>query len=182
MKTESTAKYVARLALTLTVITLVVAVCLAAVNTITAPEIARINAEKTQQAIEAVLPGGGETVPFTDETGIVSQVYASDLGFAVEVCPNGFDGGITMMVGVSPEGNVLGISIIEQTETAGLGAVAAADTSAGQAFRQQFVGLSGSVSVTKDGGSVDALTGATNTSRAICTGINAALQCVASLG
>ena len=35
--------------------------------------------------------------------------------------------------------------------------------------------------VTKDGGSVDALTGATVTSRAICTGVNAALACAAGL-
>ena len=42
--------------------------------------------------------------------------------------------------------------------------------------------MSGSVSVTKDGGQVDALTGATITSRAVCTGVNAALNAVAKLG
>ena len=87
-----------------------------------------------------------------------------------------------MMVGVDNDGKVLGISIINQSETAGLGAVAAADTSAGEAFRDQFAGMSGSVSVTKDGGAVDALTGATITSRAVCSGVNAALACVASFG
>ena len=53
---------------------------------------------------------------------------------------------------------------------------------AGTAFRGQFAGLSGSVSVSKDGGQVDALTGATITSRAVCTGVNAALNAVAKLG
>ena len=43
-------------------------------------------------------------------------------------------------------------------------------------------GRSGSVSVSKDGGQVDALTGATITSRAVCTGVNAALNAVAKLG
>ena len=44
------------------------------------------------------------------------------------------------------------------------------------------MGQSGSVSVTKDGGQIDAITGATITSRAICDGVNAALACVANLG
>ena len=181
MKTESTVKYVLRLALTLLAITAVVAACLAGVNSITAPAIAELTAQKTQEAIQAVLPGGGESVDFP-ETALVSKVYASDTGYAVEVTPGGFDNTITMMVGVDKAGSALGISIISHTETAGLGAVAAAGTPAGEAFRGQFVGTSGSVSVTKDGGQMDAITGATITSRAICVGVNAALEVVAKMG
>ncbi|MBR1972740.1 MAG: FMN-binding protein [Oscillospiraceae bacterium] len=181
MKTESTVMYVLRLALTLLAITAVVAACLAGVNSITAPAIAELTAQKTQEAIQAVLPGGGESVDFP-ETALVSKVYASDTGYAVEVTPGGFDNTITMMVGVDKAGSVLGISIISHTETAGLGAVAAAGTPAGEAFRGQFVGASGSVSVTKDGGQMDAITGATITSRAICVGVNAALEVVAKMG
>ena len=181
MKTESTVKYVLRLALTLLIITAVVAAVLAGVNSITKPAIDKLTAEKTQKAIELVLPGGGESVDFP-ATDLVSKVYASDTGYAIEVTPGGFDNTITMMVGVDKAGNVLGISIISHTETAGLGAVAAAETPAGVAFRDQFVGQSGSVSVTKDGGEMDAITGATITSRAICVGVNAALECVAKMG
>ena len=181
MKTESTVKFVLRLALTLLAITAVVAVALAGVNMVTAPAIAALNAQKTQDAIEMVLPGGGEEVEFP-ETALVSKVYASETGYAVEVTPGGFDNTITMMVGVDKGGNVLGISIISHTETAGLGAVAAAGTPAGEAFRGQFVGASGSVAVTKDNGEMDAITGATITSRAICVGVNAALEVVAKMG
>ena len=181
MKTESTVMYVLRLALTLLLITAFVAAALAGVNSITAPAIAELTAQKTQEAIEAVLPGGGEVVDFP-ETALVSKVYASDIGYAVEVTPGGFDNTITMMVGVDTEGKVLGISIISHTETAGLGAVAAAGTPAGENFRNEFVGASGSVSVSKDGGEVEAITGATITSRAVCTGVNAALECVAKMG
>ena len=60
--------------------------------------------------------------------------------------------------------------------------MAAADTPKGIAFREQFIGASGSVSVSKDGGAIEAITGATITSRAICVGVNAALDCVAGLG
>ena len=181
MKTESTVKYVLRLALTLLAITAVVAAALAGVNSITAPAIAELTAQKTQEAIQAVLPGGGEATEFP-ATDLVSKVYTSDTGYAVEVTPGGFDNTITMMVGVDKAGSVLGISIISHTETAGLGAVAAAGTPAGEAFRNEFVGASGSVSVTKDGGEVDSITGATITSRAICVGVNAALEVVAKMG
>lgn len=183
MKTESTMKYVLRIALTLLAITAVVAVILAAVNSVTAPRIAAQNEQKTQNAIEAVLPGGGQEVKeFTDDTGLVTAAYKGDNGCAVQVTPNGFNGTVTMMVGVDNDGKVTGISIISHTETAGLGATAAADTDAGRAFRDQFIGMSGTVSVTKDGGEVDALTGATITSRAVCTGVSAALACAANLG
>ena len=183
MKTESNVMYILRLAGTLLLITAVVAALLAGVNMVTAPIIAELNAAKTQAAIEAVLPGGGDEIDFTDDTGLVAKVYKSETGYAVQVAPAGFDGAIDMMVGIDSEGNILGISIISHTETAGLGAVAAAKTSAGEAFRIQFVGQSGSVGTAKRGtGTMDAITGATITSEAICVGINAALSCVANLG
>ena len=184
MKTESTVMYVLRLALTLLAITAVVAAALAGVNSITKPAIEKLTAEKTQAAIEMVLPGGyeNEVADYADATGLVSKVYAGANGYAFEVTPGGFDNTITMMVGVDNDGKVLGISIISHTETAGLGAVAAAGTPAGEAFRGQFVGTSGSVSVSKDGGAMEAITGATITSRAICVGVNAALACAANLG
>lgn len=182
MKKESTGKYVARLALTLLAITAVVAVALAGVNSITQPRIEAFNAQKLQSAIEEVLPGGGESVAFTDDTGFVSTVYQGTDGYAVEVRPNGFGGTVTMMVGVGNDGKVLGISVVSQTETASLGAVCAAATSAGTAFRDQFAGTSGTLAVNKDGGDIDAITGATITSRAVTTGVNAALQCVENMG
>ena len=184
MKTESNVMYVLRLAVTLFLIAAVVAGVLAGVNAVTKPIIDQLNAEKTQKAIEAVLPGGFDEMltDFDNQGGLVSKVYKGSNGYALEVLPSGFDNTITMMVGVDFDGNVLGISVVSHTETAGLGAVAAATTSAGEAFRGQFVGKSGSVAVSKDGGELDAITGATITSRAICAGVNAALDCVAGLG
>ena len=185
MKTnENIALYVLRLAGTLLAICLVVAVALAAVNGVTAPVIAELNAAKTQEAISAVLPGGfdSEITDYADATGIVSKIYQGESGYAVEVGPGGFDNTITMMVGIDNEGKVLGISVVNHTETAGLGAVAADGTPKGIAFRDQFEGASGSVAVSKDGGTMDAITGATITSRAICVGVNAALDAVAGLG
>ena len=181
MKKESTVMYVLRLSLTLLIIAGVMAAALAAVNSITAPAIEKLTYEKTQAAVSAVLEGGGDAVEFP-AADKVSKVYQGANGYAVEVTPSGFDNTITMMVGVDNEGNVTGISIIDHSETAGLGAVAAAATSAGEAFRAQFVGLNGTVGVTKDGGQVEAITSATITSRAVCDGVNAALAVVAAMG
>ena len=181
---ESIVMYVLRLAGTLLLICAVTAGLLAGVNAITAPIIAELNAAATQEAISAVLPGGfdSEITDYADASGIVSKVYQGEAGYALEVGPGGFDNTITMMVGIDNEGKVLGISIVSHTETAGLGAVAAENTSKGEDFRSQFVGKSGSVAVSKDGGAIEAITGATITSRAICVGVNAALDCVAGLG
>ena len=185
MKTESNAKFILRLALTLFVISAVTAGLLAGVNSITAPMIAQVNEQKQIDAMAAVVPDPetAVAVDYNDPNGIVLEVYKTDSAYAIKVAaPGGFSGSIEMMVGVDAEGNVLGISVINHGETAGLGAIAADKTTKGDNFRGQFVGMSGSVSVTKDGGAVEAITGATITSRAVCNGINAALACVAGLG
>lgn len=175
--------YVLKLALILLVITGSVALVLAGVNAITEDRIAAIQLKKTEQAIAKVLEGEPEELTLTGDTGIVRSAYKSEFGYAVEVAPNGFDGEILMMVGVDLEGKVTGISIISQTETAGLGAEAAAENAKGNAFRDQFVGLGvGEVALQKDGGTLDALTGATISSRAVAEGINAALEFVEKEG
>ena len=180
MKTESTAMFVARLALTLLLITGVVAAALAGVNAITKDAIAANQEKKTLDALAVVLPGveGLEKQPITGDAGIVSEVYASGESYAVKVMPGGFDGEITMMVGIE-NGQVTGISVISHTETPGLGAVAAARNAKGEAFRAQFAGQSGTLAV---GSQIDAMSGATITSNAVVAGVNAALQYVANMG
>jgi len=180
MKTEGLVKYILRLAVTLLLITGVVAAALAGVNAITKDAIAANQEKKTQDALAVVLPNvqGLQKVELTGEAGIVSEVYASGESYAVKVLPAGFDGAITMMVGIS-EGKVTGISVISHTETPGLGAVAAAQNAKGEAFRGQFVGQEGVLAV---GDQIDAMSGATITSTAVVTGVNAALDYVANMG
>lgn len=200
MKQESTVKYILRLTFTLLIICAVVAGLLAAVNAITAPIIAEAKAEKTRQAIAAVIPytENLEEISFADETGMVSKVYRAvdwnaltssqivtvDMAtyYAVEVAPSGFGGTITMMVGISGDGRVLGISIISHAETPGLGAVAAQNTDKGAAFREQFVGLMAGITIGDGENQIDSLSGATISSQAIVDGVNAALACTQKLG
>ena len=184
MKQESVTRYVLRITLTLLLIAAVVAAAMALVNQVTKPIIARNAEEKVQQAISQVLPGGydSQVTEFEDPSGIVSRVFKGQNGYAVEVQPIGFDSALTMMVGVAPDGSVLQICVVAHTETKGLGEVAAAQNAKGEAFRGQFVGKDGQLAVTKDGGTIEAITGATITSRAVTAGVNAALKCVAALG
>ena len=180
MKKENSVLYILRLTVTLLLICAAVAAVLAVVNSITKGPIAAIQEQKTQNAIAVVLPEAGnvEKMPLTGDTGIVNAVYVSDAGYAVEVAPSGFDGEVTMMVGVA-DGKVTGISVISHTETPGLGAVAAANNAKGEAFRGQFVGQSGVLAV---GDQIDGMSGATITSKAVVTGVNAALAFVENLG
>ena len=187
MKTESTAKYILRLTVTLLAICAVVALALAGVNAITKDQIAANKAAKTQAALAKVLPAPEmadalQEISFTDETGMVTKMYRSDPNmsityFAVEVVPSGFGGDITMMVGIMG-GQVTGISIISHAETPGLGAVAAADTDKGIAFRDQFKDLMNGITIGNGENQIDALAGATISSQAIIDGVNAALNCV----
>ena len=181
---ESVQHYVLRLALTLLLITGIMAAVLAGVNQLTAPRIAEAKERKTVEALSAVLPDAASArklEAFPNPDGIVVEVYESPGGYAVKVTPAGFDNTITMMVGVGKNGEVLGLSVISHTETPNLGAVAADSGPKGQRFRSQFEGLTGPLAVTKDGGTVDAITGATITSRAVTAGVNAALNCAAAL-
>ena len=180
MKTESIVKYVLRLTLTLLLITGVVAAALAGVNAITKDAIAANQEKKTQEALAVVLPEAGnlQKMELSGDTGIVSEVYTDGANYAVKVLPSGFDGAITMMVGIA-DGKITGISVISHTETPGLGAVAAAQNAKGEAFRGQFVGQSGELAV---GNQIDAMSGATITSNAVVTGVNAATAYVANLG
>lgn len=168
-----------RLTVTLLVISAVCALLLGIVNAITAPRIAAAQEAKSKAAMAEVLSADSyEEVPFLTDGTIVLAVYrADDKGYVVSVAPSGFGGNIEMMVGVSNDGVCTGVSIVKMSETAGLGANASKVD-----FRAQFEGLSGTLAVTKDGGVIDALTGATITSRAVTSGVNAALEAVAALG
>lgn len=93
------------------------------------------------------------------------------IGYVVEVLPSGFGGAIDLMVGVDTEGVVTGISILSLSESPGLGANAKEAW-----FQDQFVGQTSPVAVTKDGGSIEAITSSTITSRAVANGVTAAID------
>ena len=164
--------YILRLTLVLLAITAVVAGLLGYVNYLTEDQIAENTAAKAQEAMQQVLPA--DPYEPLDVTGTdVSEAYKCENGYVVRVSANGFGGAIDMMVGIDNNGTVTGISIVSHSETASLGAnCTRAD------WQAQFVGAQEAQSVSKDGGQIDALTGATVTSRAVIEGVNTALAYV----
>lgn len=171
---------IGRLGIVLLAVAAVVALVLALVNLLTAGRIERRQEEKLQNAMQAVLYAESY-VDLGYSNGEINAMYdAEGAGWVVEVTETGSQGEISMIVGVSYDYTCTGISITSSSETAGLGAIAAQNSDKGAAFRAQFVGQSSPVAVTKSGGSIDAISGATITSAAICKGVTAALDaCVA---
>ena len=97
------------------------------------------------------------------------------LGYCVEVQSQGFGGPVTMTVGVDLNGTVTGVAIESHSETNRVGT--AAMTPAALA---RYVGRSGTIR-SSGNNSVDTVTGATATSKAITAGVNRALNIVANL-
>ena len=93
----------------------------------------------------------------------------------VESEANGYGDKVGMVVAINmAEETLRGIGVTTHKETPGLGANAKADPS----FAAQFAGksITDSFGVTTDGGQISALSGATITSRAVCTGVNQAVE------
>lgn len=174
-------------ALILFLITGIAALILAVVNKFTAPIIAENSAKKQAAAMQNVL----KDVEFSEENLAenvddpeISEVYKAQkdgaaAGYVVMVNPNGYNGAISMVVGIDAEGNVSGVDIISQSETAGLGANCVKDE-----FKDQFIGKSGEISVVKNDpkdDEIDAITSATITSKAVTGGVNKALAAAKKL-
>lgn len=171
-------------------ITLVCACVLGALNQVTSPLIAENNVKTRNAAMEEIMPGADFNdldafVEGTKETPAITGVYEAIVdgqiaGYCVQVQPSGFGGTMTMIVGVSTDGSIAGVKVTGHAETPGLGAKAQSDS----AWIAQFAGIAadGNTAVTKDGGEISSITGATITSRAVTNGINTAADYVASLG
>ena len=163
-------------------ISAVVALLLGLTNMITAPYIAQNNERTTQEAMAKVLPADSYedvTAQYAGGDATVEAVYrAGDAGYVVQVSPaTSFSGNLTIMVGVDASDACSGISIISTGETSGLGSNASKPD-----WQAQFVGKTGTVSVSKDGGDIEAITGSTITSRGVCEAVTSALAAAASMG
>lgn len=97
------------------------------------------------------------------------------LGAAVESKTLGFGGDLKILVGFDNDGNILGYTLLQHAETPGLGAKA--DTWFQKGQKGDIIGKSPkekTLTVSKDGGEVDAITASTITSRAFLKAVNQA--------
>lgn len=177
-KAESTLK---NMLLALTLIALVASLALAMVNNVTKGPIEEVNKKKTADAVAKVLPPYNsyttDTVNVKTDKGdaMVVRYTATDnegnlVGKAVESFDdNGFGGRLVAMVGFDAEGTITGYEILSSNETPGLGAKA--DKWFQKDGKGNVIGMNptqNNITVKKDKGEVDAITGSTITSKAFC--------------
>ena len=116
-----------------------------------------------------------QTVDGKEHTFIIYNVkdaQGKDLGAAVQSVTMGFGGDLKVLVGFDSEGSILGYTLLEHAETPGLGAKADQWFQRGQ--KGDIIGKSPAepLTVSKDGGQVDAITASTITSRAFLKAVN----------
>lgn len=176
----------------MTVACVVSALCLALVNGMTKSRIQGQQRRANFEAIRAVLPPfdndpASDTLrvkPLGEGDGgwVLMYVGRKDgrpTGVGFEVAGEGYGGKILMVVGVDTSGHVSGVHVVKHSETPGLGTKIDE-----KGFRERFKGkslagsklLEGDLAVKKDGGDVDAITGATISSRGVTAAVSGGLR------
>ena len=172
-------------------ITALSAALLAVVNGFTAPMIAKNNTEKKNSAMRAVMPDAADfgncditpeiaALENSDKITEIKTALDAD-GKVIGVCviteTTGYDVGIVTVTGVDKDLKVTGVEITSMKETPGLGANAQNED-----FRKQYIGKGYKIDVDKaaaDDTHIQAITGATKTSRGVTRGVNLALEAAA---
>jgi electron transport complex protein RnfG len=166
--------------ITLSLICLICSALLGVVYSVTKAPIEAAELAKINNAIKAVIPECDNN-PSEEEMEVNgSIVYPAKMngeivGYAIKVKASGFGGPMQMMVGFKSDGTVYNTSVISHAETPGLGAKISDEIST----RTQIVGknpASSNLTVTKDGGEIDAITASTITSRAFLKGVESAYK------
>lgn len=156
--------------LMLFVIALVCSAAVSVVYDVTKEPIRKAQEQKVVDALKMVLPEFDNTPERVEREGcFVYEATKGDevVGYAIEsTSPNGFNGNVSLMVGVTVDGTIYNVEVLSQAETPGLGANMVQEDNV---LLTSFKGKNGAqmtMTVKKDGGDVDALTAATISSRA----------------
>ena len=190
-------EFILKVAGTLTAICLVVAALLGGVNAITSDRIDAINLANTEASLKAVAETADEfseaaltdamTAAASAQGAKVIEAYevkagGEGIGYAFKMVASGSQGNIEMIVGVDTENTVTGVSIVSNKETAGIGSKVMDNNELPNGTRvlNQFVGKSGAGSLVV-GKTVDAISGATVSSKGVTKGVNAALAVAEAL-
>ncbi|MBO4931016.1 MAG: FMN-binding protein, partial [Clostridia bacterium] len=167
---SSSPSYLAKMVLVLTVISMAIALLLAVVNGMTADVIAANIEKQKNEAVLALFPDGTDVRTFHNADGEEIYIILKDgeiLGSCVNVAAAGYNGDVSMMIGMNTAHEICGIKIVSMSETPGVGTKVQ-----GASFLERFFGMSEPVEI---GVNVDGISGATYSSRAIADGVNLAL-------
>ena len=177
---------VVRITLILTIICVVITALLAGTNELTAGRIAENSLASKQDAwrevlaaddyADIVLSGDDASLEVFDKLDAAVAVKGYGVGgVVITTTEKGYGGEMSVLTGFNEKGEITGVRLLEHSETAGLGANAA-----NRKFTDQYVTASGSdipagnFAVAKDGGTIDAVTAATISSRAVTRAVNKA--------
>ena len=136
--------------------------------------VATANAQKEHlDMMQTLLPGSENfTVePYTGEDANIRSVHKGETGFVIEAATRGYADEIVMLIGVSKDGKVKGLVVRDIHETYGLGNEALTNWQ----YLSQYLNTQGDAQI---GEGVDAITGATVTSKAITRCVNSAVAYV----
>ena len=129
--------------------------------------------KEMNEMLGTILPGSTSFTweEYDGEDEAIQAIYKGENGFVIQTSAYGYAGNVVVMVGGSNEGTVMGLVVRDLSETYGLGANALTDT----AFLSQFLETAGDAEV---GTNIDAMTGATVTSKAVTRAVNSAVAYV----
>ena len=157
----------------LVIICIVITGALAATNSVTAPIIDEATRVAQQKARTELLPEAEDFEPVTGvEVENVSDIYAStnDVGVIITSSAKGYGGDVVVMTAFNPDGTIKQIKVTEQAETKGIGSKVAGDSS----YWTRYEGLE--AKPLELGVDVDALSGATISSKALNAAVNSAIE------
>lgn len=176
-------KDIISLAVILFIISAIAALSLAGTDTITRDKIADNKKANAEKAMKEIFP---EAENFTDvsieKTKTVLSIAKDEKtgDYVVSVLPVGFGGPIEMLVGIDKGMKIAGVKFITMNETPGLGTKVK-----DKSFIDKFIGKAKSLTVVKaapkDQTEIDAISGATISSKAVTSGVNDALSAVQKL-
>ncbi len=130
--------------------------------------------DDAEEAKDAIAAMAGESTR-VNEALVAKDEAGNVIGYALNVTGKGFGGDVTMALGLTADGKISGISFTELNETAGLGMRADEP-----AFKDQFIDRSGQLTLVKGdaagGQEISAITGASVTSGAVISAVNAGLD------
>lgn len=183
-------KETVKLGVILFLITAIAAGILAFANANTEGKIAELEAQASNEARKSVFEDAesfeevdkGKLEEIVKANPDILEVYKaldgskSQIGYVVKTSTGGYAGPVEVVTGVSSDGSITGMKVVKNTETPGLGTLAAEEP-----FQAQFAGKSveTELEVVKSGAGdsqIQALTGATITSKAVTKGVNSAVE------
>ena len=165
------------------ILTCLVSGCIIGVVYFLTGPIATVKAEQNKQdSMKSLVPDADKFVPVEGEKDtFVAEKGGQKVAYIIPTAPKGYGGPIKMLTAVKADGTVIDYAVLEANETPGLG-----DKGAKSPFKDQFKGKKAeNLEVTKEHGvkdKIQALTGATISSRAFTLGVKQAVEKAAQLG